>query len=486
MAVSSKVTLACIPDLFSSPTRIATTGAEIDVVLDTQYTETGSLTTDNLKDDDFDVTWRPPSKAAYHNSLSFNLGASLDIEAVALVMPNALVGAKWRFMLAPNIDYRSWTEELPSSIMTSTNLTGTISQLSDSPFSPNTSWLTATSAGSTTSVRVDFASPSLGTGGTELLNATDGGLHTQMIAVRVRRTGTGGVPWITGSLRESGSHLDYLTLVYSSEWPDNGQSDPLYITETGTTGSLLIFAFDPSVLADTTGANVEIHLDGIAVGGESVEFNSIGWLAPANGTPSGVTYDSGLMDFYDDNATFQARMSSPLNRNPQGINWTGTHILPATETERYGTIEIYQPIGPLLYGGLVDSVCGNYDDIPRIFLGETFVPSSGMARGWKRGLKDASSTTRNRLGTSRDKFTYMKRTLSVPFRFLRNPEAMQDFIHWVAMNIGTTRPVVVVTEPTNTEGVQSIGNGAYRITNLGELTNASPGRSHLTLEFEEW
>jgi hypothetical protein len=144
----------------------------------------------------------------------------------------------------------------PDAILEEINLSGAVSVIQDDPDSPDGNWLTASANNSNTSLRVSFPTPN---------QSLDAG-SVQNIHVLVRKSvGQSGTPTASIELWESGSLIS--TIVGS----------------TNITGSMVLSgSFDKSVLADTTGAGVEIRVNGVSVGGNpntraTVEVGAIEW-----------------------------------------------------------------------------------------------------------------------------------------------------------------------------------------------------------------
>lgn len=142
----------------------------------------------------------------------------------------------------------------PDAVLTATNLTGATPA---SLAAQDTSWAAVTS----------------NTAGTDLIVSmpTPAGQLTgqQTITVQARKNATGGsAASFTIAVREGGV--------------DKAVSPS--ITVDSTTGSVHTFTWDSSILADPSGAGVEIHLVGAASGGKpadrrTIGFGYVGWTA---------------------------------------------------------------------------------------------------------------------------------------------------------------------------------------------------------------
>jgi hypothetical protein len=135
---------------------------------------------------------------------------------------------------------------LPGALLASSNLRDSglttppadLSDLTDDPGSPDADWWTAVSPSAATEARWSFASPTSG--------IPEG---VQTIRLWLRKTTGGGTPTVDIELWESGSFVATLLDDYAI---------------TSTTGQLVEATFDlpgsPALLADPTGAGVEIRL----------------------------------------------------------------------------------------------------------------------------------------------------------------------------------------------------------------------------------
>lgn len=151
----------------------------------------------------------------------------------------------------------------PDAILSQTNLTGTVSAFTDSPSSPDATWLT-NNAGGATAVRVSFPTPS----NTLLLPAVLGQVFK--VLVRITSTGTNAVT-ADIALYESGSLVSTLATGLSV---------------TSTTGQIITATLsNPSVLADLNGTNVELAVTQSAGTGGSpasrkyMDIGAIEWTA---------------------------------------------------------------------------------------------------------------------------------------------------------------------------------------------------------------
>ena len=147
----------------------------------------------------------------------------------------------------------------PDAVLSSSNLSGSVSAIQDDPDSPDASWLTASSTSVSTSLAVSFPTPS----------GNPTGL--QEMRVLVRRVGGSNNPTVSAGLAESGVDK-------------SGSGATGTVTVTSATGQIISFTFDASALSDATGAGAELRVTGTASGGQSskratVEVGAVEWNA---------------------------------------------------------------------------------------------------------------------------------------------------------------------------------------------------------------
>lgn len=155
----------------------------------------------------------------------------------------------------------------PDAVLTQTNLTGALADIDDDPDSPDAAWLTQTSGGTDTILRVSFATP------TDTLT-TGAGLQEFKIHVRSGQNSGfsgNGTENYDLFLYEAGSEVAMLASAIEL-------GDALPQTDA--------YQWDASLLADGTGADVELRLFGrVAAGGgapgsrAAVEVGAVEWNA---------------------------------------------------------------------------------------------------------------------------------------------------------------------------------------------------------------
>jgi hypothetical protein len=151
----------------------------------------------------------------------------------------------------------------PDAILASTNLTGSVGDLQDDPDSPDSNWLTATSDGSDTMLRVSFPTPSG--------NPTSGaGLQEFRWWVRNTSNGGGSDPTYVVHLYENGSDLGQI----ASGSVASG------------TGEILSATWNANLLGTSDGSLVEAYIYGTVVKKDSLEIGAAEW---------NVTYNSGTV-----------------------------------------------------------------------------------------------------------------------------------------------------------------------------------------------
>jgi lysozyme len=157
------------------------------------------------------------------------------------------------------------TENLsPDAIISQTNTTGTVSNVQDSPSSPDANSLTATTTGTANDMRLSFPTPSKSLSGTQTFN------------VWASATNTNGAVTSTISIYENGVSKASGTA-----------------TTVSTTGQILTFTWDASILSDPTGSNVEIYISntGYSGGGAkktNVSIGAVQWVTKETDNPATV------------------------------------------------------------------------------------------------------------------------------------------------------------------------------------------------------
>jgi hypothetical protein len=149
----------------------------------------------------------------------------------------------------------------PDAILASTNLTGSVSDIQDDPDSPDSNWLTATSDGSDTMLRVSFPTP---TGDP----TTGAGLQEFRWWVRNTANAGGSDPTYVIHLYENGSDLGQI----ASGSVASG------------TGEIISATWNASSLGTSDGSLVEAYIYGTVVKKDSLEIGAVEW---------NVTYDTG-------------------------------------------------------------------------------------------------------------------------------------------------------------------------------------------------
>jgi hypothetical protein len=127
---------------------------------------------------------------------------------------------------------------IPDSIAAASNLSGAVGAIQEDPNADDGQWLTATSPGNDTAVRVTFASP------VHSLDPT----RTQTVSALVRATGANQTPTARLDIYENGVLVQ--------------QGTP--VTITSTSGQVISTSFQVSQLSDPTGAGVEARVVGTA------------------------------------------------------------------------------------------------------------------------------------------------------------------------------------------------------------------------------
>jgi hypothetical protein len=195
----------------------------------------------------------------------------------------------------------------PDAILSQTNLTGTVANITDDPNnSSDSTWLTA-SSDADTSVRVSFPTPP---------SNLKTGAGLQQFVVRVRTTTTGATATAIVKIYENG------TLKASGTTTNVTYSDSM----------LLPITFDASILSNISGANVECQVDGTYVrsGGSraKVEVGGIEWnyqcVPPTQSTaPSDTTPPLGVSNL---TATASKTSTTVTWNNPTDSDFSHVEI----------------------------------------------------------------------------------------------------------------------------------------------------------------
>lgn len=343
----------------------------------------------NLQDNDIAVVAR--STALARGKLWFNLnqsGLTSTAAAVAIVNHNLPKGAKWRVVHGSTTPP---TEALPPTgidgAATSNYTTPATTEVDEEvDDTTDTTGHTVTSAGTATTVRYTFATPSpTCTQGTDL----------QEFRVRAGLTAAGSQT-MTVKLYESGSLVSSLGTATITATSANG-------------GEAHSFYWDAASLSTTTGANAELQVEITGSLGVSGTVMAAVWYADGIGT---VYEDSGWLNVY------------PNNYEPSeyGLPTVAMYEFSSAADLSNGSLTIQ------LWGdaGANDEsatwLSNGYFDLGRALVGRDILPSTytfadtGIRLGEKTALKDDSEVVRTRDGQSRaiQRARYIEQDVAFP------------------------------------------------------------------------
>lgn len=266
----------------------------------TAPTAGGDSSPDNLKTVDLSLLWNSPAYASTfvflpedRAYLKFYLDSlKEDVRLFTLVNHNlnsvAFVGSPTGSLSSPTCNYRlrmldsdMTLRVRPTSIVATSNYTGTISALEDEdPWHPDAVSLVPTVTGINTSARIRFPNPSFAPLKVPDLGAPVNFPQYQAFVLSVGKVGTGTDPVLTIRLAQNGVNLATLATgltvsdaeqVYTFTW-----SGP-QVTGTG---------------AGT--ANVEVVVEGTGSGTAGVKINSVLWVVELQSGNGLTLVDTGL------------------------------------------------------------------------------------------------------------------------------------------------------------------------------------------------
>jgi hypothetical protein len=388
------------------------------------------LSAANLQNPALPVVWRSASRASpFATYIAGNMGGFARTVSGIAFIGHSLNGytqaynsppvatAQWRWRSAGwagSQIYPILCKTTPLAILTSTNLSGAVSAIQDpDPENWDANWLTATSGGSNTSLRISFANPTymqLGTAATTNNNTTTLPI-AQIFYVTVRRTSGGGgtAPTVAFTLYENGVSRGTIT-----------GGGPVSST-TGVT--YVIFWSGASLSNQGDDGRVQLQIDGAAAGGNTVEIGAAGW-AKEIVAGSGYTYnDSGWMP-----------VVLPLSYP--------SYTSPLTETYFPGAINVDSFFLDFQDSGNVN----NYLQAGRLIVSVAYTFAVGVDYGWGISYNDYSGKARTKGGQPVNNRTYRVREFVGQLTALTQTEAYTILDNLDRMK-GTTGDFLCIVHP---------------------------------------
>lgn len=271
----------------------------------------------------------------------------------------------------------------PSTIKTRTNLSGAISTVQDSPWTPDTNWMTATSHTTNTELRCDFLPAPVSNGLT-----LKTGVGVQKFAILVRRSGSGGTdPTCTVELYENGSLKASLS---------SGTAI------TSTTGQVITASWNASSLTSTSTTQTEVRITGTAGTTRTVEIGAIEWQADSDG----YLYDSGAISITGGEL---ASGRSNLIHYPS----SPPSMVAASTTVAYLLVDFDATTG----------WSSTYNEVGYLFVGPLWRPATNIEFDYKLGWEDVSRFNMSSGGQEWANVKPRRRVLEMDFQNLTESEA---------------------------------------------------------------
>lgn len=470
MAVSEKVTLACLPNRVPEANDVTSAGY------------LGTLDPANVQSLDLGDVFRSKYRSARRTYVQAEWTSpyrSKSLESAAF-MGNLSESALYRFRAGSTAPTSLWERMAPTARVSYNRATA-----DDGVSAPDYTEVDEDCDTALTSPDGGTRLPpgSLGAEVIYSFNPPSGTLHTGSPTNEFR---------VIASKQAAGLTDGFSVAVYESGSPVSGLSWAVLADEISEDLAEYVFQWDADDLATASGANVEIRLStGGSTGTVDILIEACEWNAYKTGA-GGASYDSGVVSAYDTFAS-QQFSDAAISDGFTGVNWlfgkifdqeyTGIRYLLLEVWDRDLSSRLHPTYGATSYH--VESWLPT--EIYWMGAGPVYVPTYGMLHGWSMSPKDYGITKHNLVGSSIERAKFKKRRMAFTLDNLASAEAYQNLFLWLGLYAGKTKPFVIFPAPTQT-GIQTLQNMLVKLTadiDMKDIaaTDALVGAS---IQAEEW